>query len=288
MLLMTQKSETGGAERMTAVTNRSDSQHKKLLREMRRSGILPEITEQADQRHFYLAWDSAILINETAKNTTMKTDAQLQKDIMAELKYEPMLDAATIGVGVHHGVVTLSGNVSSFSKKMITQRAAWRVKGVKAVALEVAVVLPDDDLLTDAVIAENVLNALKWNTSIPEDRIRVKVADREVFLQGEVDWAFQKEAAFEAIKLLRSIRHIGNLITVKPLVNTSSIKDHITEALLRRANVEAAGIQIEATGNKVTLKGTVHSWDERTEAAHAAWSAPGVAMVDDQLVIDYD
>lgn len=142
---------------------------------------------------------------------------------------------------------------------MITQRAAWRVKGVKAVALEVAVVLPDDDLLTDAVIAENVLNALKWNTSIPEDRIRVKVAGREVFLQGEVDWAFQKEAAFEAIKLLRSIRHIGNLITVKPLVNTSSIKDHITEALLRRANVEAAGIQIEATGNKVTLKGTVHS-----------------------------
>lgn len=259
MLLMTQKSETGGAERMTAVTNRSDSQHKKLLREMRRSGILPEITEQADQRHFYLAWDSAILIDETAKNTTMKTDAQLQKDIMAELKYEPMLDAATIGVGVHHDVVTLSGNVSSFSKKMIMQRAAWRVKGVKAVALEVAVVLPDDDLLTDAVIAENVLNALKWNTSIPEDRIRVKVAGREVFLQGEVDWAFQKEAAFEAIKLLRSIRHIGNLITVKPLVNTSSIKDHITEALLRRANVEAAGIQIEATGNKVTLKGTVHS-----------------------------
>lgn len=148
--------------------------------------------------------------------------------------------------------------------------------------------LSEDVLLTDAVIAENVLNALRWNTSIPEERIRVKVADREVFLEGEVDWAFQKEAAFEAIKLLRSIRHIVNLITVKPQVNTESIKEHFTQALVRRANVEADDIKVEAVGNKVTLKGTVHSWTERTEAAQAAWSAGGVTQVDDQIVIDYD
>lgn len=220
------------------------------------------------------------------KDPAMKTDQQLQKELLAALKHEPLLDAPAIGVSVHHGVVTLNGNVSNFIQKLAAERAAWRVTQVKAVAMEMKVVLPEGDLLTDSTIAENVVNAIATNTSVSPGSLRVKVADREVILDGEVDHVYQKDAVFDAIKLLRGIHHITNRLKIKPLIDTETIKFRITQALLYRADEEASGITVECTGNKVILRGKVDSRDERNIAVLAAQSACGAAEVEDQLVID--
>ncbi|MEN0054231.1 MAG: BON domain-containing protein [Mucilaginibacter sp.] len=217
----------------------------------------------------------------------MKTDSEIQKQVMEELKWEPILNATEIGVAVKHGVVTLSGQVSTYSKKAVAQRAAWRVKGVKAVAIDLEVVLSNDNRLPDTLIAENVLSALKWHTSIPDEKLKVKVEDGQVSLEGEVEWGYQKDAAMNAVRWLKGVKGIISLITVKPRVDIKVIKDNITKALERRADIESNGIKIEALGNKIILKGKVHSWSERVEVGHAAWSAPGVSDVDDQIVIDY-
>ena len=218
----------------------------------------------------------------------MKTDAEIQKEVMDELKWEPILNATEIGVAVKHGVVTLSGQVSTYSKKLVAQQATWRVKGVKAVAIDLEVVLANDSKLPDMLITEHVLSALKWHTSIPDEKLKVKVEEGQVYLEGEVEWGYQKDAALNAVRWLQGVKGISNLITVKPRPNTAVIKDNIAKALERRVDIEASGIKVEALGNKVILKGKVHSWSERVEAAHAAWSALGVGAVDDQIMIDYE
>lgn len=215
----------------------------------------------------------------------MKTDVEIQKDVMDELKWEPILNASQIGVAVQNGVVTLSGDVSNYGKKYAAERAAWRVKGVKAVAEELEVTLMDDDKLTDTEIAQNVVNTLKWHTSIPDEKIRIKVAEGRVTLEGEVDWNFQKEAALISVRHLKGVKGINNYITIKPRVNTAVVKDNIRKALERRADFEASNIKVEAVGNKILLNGTAKSWVERCAIENAAWSTPGVATVDDQLVI---
>jgi osmotically-inducible protein OsmY len=171
---------------------------------------------------------------------------------------------------------------------MVAQQAAWRVRGVKAVAVDLEVILPNDSKLPDAIIAENVLISLKWHTSIPDEKIKVKVENGLVYLEGEVDWAYQKDAALNAVRSLQGVKGISNLITVKPRLDVKVIKDNITKALERRADIEASGIKVEVLGNKVVLKGKVHSWSERVEVGNAAWSAPGVVNVNDQIVIDYE
>lgn len=215
----------------------------------------------------------------------MKTDVEIQKDVMDELKWEPILNASQIGVAVQNGVVTISGDVSNYGKKYAAERAAWRVKGVKAVAEELEVTLMDDDKLTDTEIAQNVVNTLKWHTSIPDEKIRIKVAEGRVTLEGEVDWNFQKEAALISVRHLKGVKGINNYITIKPRVNTAVVKDNIRKALERRADFEASNIKVEAVGNKILLNGTAKSWVERCAIENAAWSTPGVATVDDQLVI---
>ncbi len=240
------------------------------------------IRELTDENHFYLNRAGGYLL---FRQKDMKTDQQIQKAVMVSLNQEPLLNKGAIGVAVHQGVVTLSGNVPNFLKKVAAERAAWRVPDVKAVAQEVVVVLPEDDRLTDAVIAEQVVNALA-GTSVAEFDIQVKVAEREVILGGSVAYTYQKDAAFEAIKLLRGIRHIHNRIKVKPQVDMETVKFRITQALLNRADEEASGIIVECSGNKVILRGKVDSRDEKNIAVMAAMTACGTAEVDDQLVID--
>jgi osmotically-inducible protein OsmY len=218
----------------------------------------------------------------------MKTDAEIQRDVMEELKWEPFLIASEIGVAVHNGVVTLGGFVDTYAKKFAAEHAAWRVKGVKAIAEELQVLLTDDGKLPDAEIAENIVNALKWNNSLSEDKIKINVMDGWVTLSGEVDWKYEKDLAHNAIRYLKGVKGDNNEITVKPSVNKAVVKDHIYEALERNAHFEAETIKVETIGNTVVLKGTIRSWNERQAVERAAWSTPGVSSVQDDLVMAYN
>ncbi|BAU55063.1 BON domain-containing protein [Mucilaginibacter gotjawali] len=218
----------------------------------------------------------------------MKTDSEIQKNVMDELKWEPILNPSEIGVAVHNGVVTLSGYVDNYAKKIAAENAAWRVKGVQAVAEELEVRFLAGEKLPDNEIAENIVRTLKWHTTIPDEQIRVKVTEGWVYLEGEVDWNFQKEAAFNAIRFLQGVKGVSNLIVVKPRVNTNVVKDNIRKALERNADFEANNIKVETLGNKVILKGKTRSRVEKNSAERAAWSAPGVMAVEDLLVIDYN
>lgn len=213
------------------------------------------------------------------------TDLELKKTVESELTWEPSVDAAEIGVGVKNSVVTLSGNVHSYWEKWAAERAASRLSGVKAVANDLKVQLPDSSERTDEDIAEAAVHALNWWVSVPEDRIKVKVSQGWITLEGTVYWNFERTAAEEAMRNLMGVTGVSNLIEVKPQVNASGVKAAIETALKRNASVDASRIKVEADGDNVTLRGNVRSWLERDEAERAAWAAPGVRVVDDQITI---
>jgi osmotically-inducible protein OsmY len=215
----------------------------------------------------------------------MKTDAELQQDVMNELKWEPTIEAAEIGVTVKDGVVTLSGYVDSYVKKLAAERAAARVFGVRAVAEEIQVRLPSSQKRSDEDIAGMVANVLEWNVLVPYDRVKVHVQDGVVTLSGEVDWVYQKFAAEEAVRYLMGIVSLSNQITVKPTVKPQDLKDKIVSAFQRNALLDSRRITVETRGSWVILSGSVRSWGERAEAQWAAWAAPGVSEVENNIII---
>ena len=215
----------------------------------------------------------------------MKTDTELHQDVMNELKWEPTLKAAEIGVAVKDGVVTLSGHVDSYVKKLVAERAAARVVGVRAVAEEIQVRLPGSLKRSDEDIAEMVANVLDWNVLVPYNRIKVHVQDGVVTLSGEVDWGYQKFAAEEAVRSLMGVVWLNNQITVKPAVEPQDVKDKIISAFQRNALLDSRRIKIETRGGKVILSGSVRSWGERAEAQWVAWAAPGVSDVENNIII---
>jgi osmotically-inducible protein OsmY len=215
----------------------------------------------------------------------MKTDTQLQQDIVAELHWEPSLNATHIDVTVKDGVVTLTGFVSSFTEKWTAEYAVKSIAGVKAVADDLEVRLPGASERTDSDIARAAVNALEWNTSVPHERITVTVRDGWLTLEGSVDWAYQKTATEDAVRHLMGVKGVTNALTVQPKVVVTAIYAKIAEAFKRNAALEAQEIWVEVEGNKVILRGNLHSWSERAEAERVASAAPGVTAVENRIYV---
>ena len=218
----------------------------------------------------------------------MKTDLQLQRDVLDELKFEPSIREAEIGIAAKGGVVTLTGFVDSYAEKISAERTAERVSGVKAVADEIKVKLPGSFQRSDTDIAHTVVNALQWDIQVPDDRIKAAVEDGWIDLQGDVEWQYQKWAAEGAVRSLTGVKGVSNLITVKPKnASTYEVGQKIKDSLRRHAERDADRITIEAKDGRVTLRGTVSSFAERQDAERAAWQAPGVTKVDDMIAVAF-
>jgi osmotically-inducible protein OsmY len=221
----------------------------------------------------------------TATATETRTDEEIQRDVIAELRWDARVKPNEIGVQVKGGVVTLTGWVDSYMKKWAADEAAHRVKGVKAVANDVEVRLPGDSQRTDADIAAAVVQALESDASMRLEKLDVTVAKGWVTLQGEVEWQYQKEDAERVVRRITGVKGVTNLIAVKPRVTPSELQKKIEDALVRNAATDAERIQIEVQGGKVILKGTVRSWAERQEAERVVWSAPGVTQVENRITV---
>ncbi|HXD78607.1 MAG TPA: BON domain-containing protein [Puia sp.] len=216
----------------------------------------------------------------------MRTDAQIQKDVIAQLQWDPFLNTGNIGVSVNDGVVTLSGQVDSFARKQAAESAAKKILGVKAVAEEIKVGPSLAYDRSDTDIARAVATALSWHSAVQEDRIRIKVEKGVVTLDGDVEWNYQRTAAADAIRNLNGVKWVNNAIVVKPAVLPGDVRKKIKDAMARNASLDADKISVEITGNKVVLRGNVRSLAEREDAEYAAWAAPGVSTVENKLVVE--
>jgi osmotically-inducible protein OsmY len=215
----------------------------------------------------------------------MKSDSQIQKDVMAELKWEPSVHSESIGVEVTEGVVTLAGHVATYGEKWNAERAAQRVAGVNAVAVETDVKLAGTSERTDTEIARSAEDVLQWTTFLPTDSIKVLVEKGWITLSGQVNWSYQRQVAKDAIRHLMGVTGVSDQITLKPSVSLGAVKADIEAALKRRARADAHKISIDVNGSDVTLTGTVHSWSDKELVTHSAWSTPGVHNVIDKISI---
>ena len=216
----------------------------------------------------------------------MKTDAQLQKDVMDEIKWEPSATAAQIGVSAANGVVTLSGTVATYAEKWAVERAAQRVEGVKGIAEEITIKLHGLHARTDAEIAQAAVSALKWHVWVPND-IQATVAQGWVTLKGQVNWEYERTAARDSVSFMPGVKGVSNEISLKPTVQPYAVKDAIEKALVRNAEIDSATVKVAADGGAVTLSGSVRSWGEKDQAGTAAWNAPGVASVRNNIAVGF-
>jgi len=209
----------------------------------------------------------------------MKSDLQLKNDVTAELAWDPSINATAIGVAVKDGIVTVSGHLQTYAEKIAVQKALRRVAGVKAIAIELDVLLSATHRRSDTELAAAAEGVLRGHASIPADRIRLLVDKGWITLQGEVEWDYQRRAVEKALRPLIGVVGITDEIELKPQVSSKDVQRGIREALARQSEREARHIEVSASGSTITLRGTVHSWQERDAACGAAWSSPGVSRV---------
>lgn len=217
----------------------------------------------------------------------MKTDAQLKNDVSAELEWDPSINASHVGVAVNDGVVSLTGHLDTYAEKFALERAVQRVQGVKAIAMEVDVKLEPGHRRSDTDIAAAVESALQWHSLVPAEKILVKVEKGWVTLKGEVDWDYQRRSAEQAVRPLTGVVGVSNTLTLKATTTPANVANRIRDALARHAEREAKHIEVIVNGSVVTLRGAVHSWAERSAAYGAAWSAPGVLTVVNELKVQH-
>lgn len=217
--------------------------------------------------------------------TSSIKDSELRRKVIAELEWDPSIDASAIAVAVKDSVVTLSGTVNNYADKRNAERAVKRLSGVAAIADDLVVRLPGENARSDADIAQSVLGALRFNVAVPRDRVRVTVDGGWVSLEGEVDWQYQRAAAENCVRPVMGVKGVTSQISIKPRVAAADVKLQIEAAFARRAHLDAERIGVDATGDTVRLHGAVKTWAAKDEAEQAAWFAPGVSRVRNDIVV---
>jgi osmotically-inducible protein OsmY len=228
-----------------------------------------------------------MVVTERSEGTSRRSDEELQRDVLAELKWDARVEPNEIGVVVKDGIVTLTGSIDSLFKRWAAEEAARRVRGVKAIVNEIEVKLPESAERTDEDIARAAAHAIETNAMLPADKIQITVSNGWVTLRGEVEWQFQREDAEREVRNLWGVKGVTNLLTVRTRPTPEELKEKIERALVRSAETDAKRIEVEVEGSKVILRGTVRSWAEREEAERIAWLAPGVTEVDNQITLAY-
>ena len=222
------------------------------------------------------------------KFITMKNNSELQKDVQDAIQWEPLLHAAEIGVTVKNGIVTLTGVVDSYAKKTEAENAAKYVAGVKAVVEKIEVKFGSTyGKKTDNDIANEIVSALKWSWRVPNEKVKVKVENGWITLEGELEYNYQRDAAKDTVKDLLGVTGVSNLISLKSTTGEKAEKAGIQSALRRNWSISDNDINVAVSGHKATLTGTVDSWFQKDEAGRIAYKAPGVWAVDNELIVDH-
>lgn len=213
----------------------------------------------------------------------MRTDSELRTSVTAELSWDPSIRDEDIATAVKDGVVTLAGSIDTYAQRYAAERAVERVNGVRAIVNDLTVKLQMER--SDADLAHAAVNALRWNIQVPDERIKVKVANGWLTIEGEVDRYFEKEAAERAVRYLMGVKGVNNLITLRAMPTPADVKQRIRASLKRQAEFDADQVTVETSGSRVTLRGTTRSVAERRDTERAAWNAPGVTRVDNNITV---